>query len=267
MIKACICTFNDDATLEFTISSLIGYVDEIIAIDGPWKNYSNDLCSTDGTIDILEKYGAQVHLGRYKNQVDKRNAYIKVTNTNDWILVIDADELLWNGYFLTKLDQYDYTKWGVNILSINYPANLYPGANKAALLEITPKQNRLFKKHETSHYWKKHFYLFHDGFNNAWLQYAPLSPLAIIHIHFLRPHIRKQEKLDYYVIRENLKEEGRGHFSFWLFDDCWNNCIAFQKDEKKAIDYQCSSLKDNFCRAHPGNFDLRGNKQIGPLIL
>ncbi|OLS20368.1 MAG: hypothetical protein HeimC3_41070 [Candidatus Heimdallarchaeota archaeon LC_3] len=267
MIKACIITLNDDPTLEWTISSLIGYVDEIIAIDGPWANYSNDLGSTDGTLPILEKYGVNIIEGRWKTEVDKRNAYVNACNTNDWILVIDADEILINGYFLTHLDNYSFPVWSVNLFSIDYPDDLYIGMKKGSFLVSDFTQNRLFKKFNKTHYWKKHYYIFQDGFNITWLHYAPEAEIGIIHIHFLRPYVRKENKLNFYLKAMNLKKEGRGHFSYWLFDDCWRNCIAFQKDKNKRIDYDCVSYKDNLCRAYPGNTDIRGNKQIGPLIL
>ena len=265
MITACLCTFNDAATITFTLASLIGHVDQILAIDGPWQNYSNYCCSQDDTIDLLERHGAKVITGRWKTQVDKRNEYIKRVNTNDWIIVIDGDERLWHGWFLNQVEQYDYPFYTVPILSINYPANLYWGANKAGLLEYTPKQNRLFKKYHGTHYWKKHYYVFHDGYNNTWLHYAPECPLAIIHLDFLRPHTRKQEKMKYYTKREHIVEEGRGHYSFWLYPNCWKECYIFNA---KGVNFNCSSDKDSICGAFPGRKDTtRGRKQIGPLFL
>jgi len=268
MIKACICTYNDDATLGLTLASITGYIDEIIAIDGPWKNYSDNMSSTDGTLEILESYNAKILTGRWESQVQKRNAYIKACNNNDWILVIDSDELLWNGYWLNFVEEYSYPIWSVPIYSINYPANLYPGANKAGLLEYTPKNNRLFKKNINTHYWLKHFYLMYDGWNNSWLSYAPKCPLGIIHINFLRPDTRKEEKLNYYVKRENIKEEGRGHFGFWLYPNCWEDCHCFQEVGTFNNDMKCSSDFQGMCRAMPGRKDVtRGKKQIGPMIL
>lgn len=250
------------------MASLTGYVDEIIAIDGPWKNYSNDLGSTDGTLDILEKYSCKIIEGRWTNEVEKRNAYIKACNTNDWLLVIDSDELLRNGFFLNRLDEYADKSWNVDVFNVNYPDNLYPGKNKTGLLEMLPGQHRLFQKQMYSHYWKRHYYLFRDGYNNGWLEFNRSCPIGIMHIHFLRPQVRKEEKLDYYMYRLHNKTEGRGHYSYWLFDECWRHCLAF-KDQpgNRAIDYDCVCYKHDRCNAHPGNVDLRGNKHIGPLIL
>lgn len=269
MIKACILTFNDEPTIRFALSSLVGYVDDIIVIDGPFNDYSPDLGSTDGTIDIVESFGAKVIQGRYKTQVDKRNAYIKACNNNDWMIVIDSDEFLGNGYALNNIEENDYPVRSIATLSVEYSGNLYPGAFKAnGILTSVPKINRLVKKSVYTRYYARHYYILIDDIHCSWtLRNVPKNDAYICHIHILRPYMRKEEKFEWYKERlENPQTyEGRGHYSFWLFDECWRNCIAFPDNE--GIDYKCVSLVNNICHAYPGNFDCRGNKTIGPLIL
>jgi len=80
-------TFNAAATLERTIASCAG-VDEIVVVD---------MHSTDGTAELARRSGARVVLVEHAGYVEPgRQAGLDAMHT-DWVIVLDADELLLGG--------------------------------------------------------------------------------------------------------------------------------------------------------------------------
>jgi glycosyltransferase involved in cell wall biosynthesis len=82
-VSAVIITYNEEQIIEKTLSKL-HWCDEIVVVDS---------YSTDNTVALCQAYGCQVytrHFDGYGSQ--KRFAISKASN--DWILSIDADEVL-----------------------------------------------------------------------------------------------------------------------------------------------------------------------------
>jgi len=84
-ISAIIITKNEIINIEACLTSLLGFVDEVIIVDSQ---------SSDGTVELAEKLGAKVHqttdwpgFGPQKNRALDFASY-------DWVLSIDADERL-----------------------------------------------------------------------------------------------------------------------------------------------------------------------------
>lgn len=84
-ISANIICYNNIASIETCLKSLDGVVDEIVVVDGG---------STDGSIEILEKYNCKIMVNKvWQGYSFQRNLAIK-HSTGDWILKIDSDEFL-----------------------------------------------------------------------------------------------------------------------------------------------------------------------------
>lgn len=84
-ISACLMVKNEEHCLKNCLKSIKGVVDEIIVVDTG---------STDRTIEIAERYGAKVYHHPWEGDFSKhRNQSISYA-TCDWILIIDADEVL-----------------------------------------------------------------------------------------------------------------------------------------------------------------------------
>lgn len=83
-ISVCITTKNSVDTIEECLQSVVEWVDEIVVLD----------CnSTDGTLDICEKYGATIYQHEFKGFTRlKQKAINKVKN--EWVLILDADEIV-----------------------------------------------------------------------------------------------------------------------------------------------------------------------------
>lgn len=82
-LSLCMIVRNEEKYLEDCLKSAQDVVDEIIIVDTG---------STDKTVDIARKYGAQVFFMEWANDFAKaRNESLKHA-TGDWVLIMDADE-------------------------------------------------------------------------------------------------------------------------------------------------------------------------------
>ena len=85
MISALILTLNEENILARCLGSL-DFVDEIVVFDS---------FSTDKTVDIAESFKARVEQRKFDNYARQRNAALSCVNPDaDWILMIDADEIV-----------------------------------------------------------------------------------------------------------------------------------------------------------------------------
>lgn len=84
-LSFCIIVKNEEAMLPRCLDSVRGVVDEMIVVDTG---------SSDRTIDIAKSFGAEVHPFAWCNDFSAaRNESLKYVK-GDWILVLDADEVL-----------------------------------------------------------------------------------------------------------------------------------------------------------------------------
>lgn len=104
--------YNDCMFLSPMLNSIKDDADSIIVADGAYelyyKNYlefdeSAKPWSTDGSLEIVKaiKGLPETHILRcpdgkpWKNQCDKRNALVKAVPNDDWLIVMDADTMLY----------------------------------------------------------------------------------------------------------------------------------------------------------------------------
>ena len=82
MVSAVIITQNESSNIVGCITSLEGFVDEIIVLDAG---------STDQTPELAQQHGAKVIISEWKGYGAARN-YAADLAQHDWIISIDADE-------------------------------------------------------------------------------------------------------------------------------------------------------------------------------
>ena len=84
-IAALILTYNEENIISKCLDAL-DFVDKIYILD----SYSND-----NTVKITKKYGAVVRQRKFDNFANQRNAALSIIpNEIDWILMVDADEIV-----------------------------------------------------------------------------------------------------------------------------------------------------------------------------
>jgi glycosyltransferase involved in cell wall biosynthesis len=110
-VSACICVRNEKNNLDNLIFNLIGYVDEFIIVDGE---------STDGTYQTAITSSAKVFSKKPQGYVEPDREFCIQQAKNDWVLVLDADELLCTA-LLHDLDELtNYSVEAYNIPRHNY---------------------------------------------------------------------------------------------------------------------------------------------------
>ncbi len=98
MISLCMIVKDEAATLSRTLATVQGVVGEIVVVDTG---------SVDDTVAIAQSYGANIHSFDWKNDfAAARNESLRHA-TGDWVLVLDADEVLLpeTAQVLQNLDQ------------------------------------------------------------------------------------------------------------------------------------------------------------------
>jgi glycosyltransferase involved in cell wall biosynthesis len=82
-LSVAMITMNEEANLSRTLES-VRFADEIVIVDSH---------STDRTLDIARSYHAKVFVEAFKGHGGQKNSAIDKC-TSDWILLLDADEVL-----------------------------------------------------------------------------------------------------------------------------------------------------------------------------
>jgi glycosyltransferase involved in cell wall biosynthesis len=122
-IEAYVLAFNEEATIALTIKHYQQFCDRIIIFD----NFS-----TDSTREIAESLGCEIRPFGIAGVLDDKE-YLKVKNNcwkgsnADWVIVCDADEILWHKDLRMLLfDEPNGTIFrteGWNVFSNDMPAN------------------------------------------------------------------------------------------------------------------------------------------------
>lgn len=84
-ISVVINTLNEEHRLPYALRSVQGWADEIVVVD---------MHSDDKTVEIAEAFGARVFTHERVGYVEPARAYAVARATGDWILILDADELV-----------------------------------------------------------------------------------------------------------------------------------------------------------------------------
>lgn len=84
-ISVVINTLNEEHRLPFALRSVKHWVDEIVVVD---------MHSDDATVRIAEEHGVKVFLHERLTYADPARAFALAQATGDWILILDADELV-----------------------------------------------------------------------------------------------------------------------------------------------------------------------------
>lgn len=84
-ISAIINTYNEEKNLPSALRSLAPWIDEIVVVD---------MHSEDRTVAIAREFGAHVYFHERVGFADPARAFAIAQTTGDWVLILDADELI-----------------------------------------------------------------------------------------------------------------------------------------------------------------------------
>ncbi|MBB6097611.1 glycosyltransferase involved in cell wall biosynthesis [Deinobacterium chartae] len=84
-ISVVINTLNEEKNLRYALASVSSWVDDIVVVD---------MQSEDRTVQIAQEYGARVFSHERLGFADPARAFAIEQATGDWILMLDADEVV-----------------------------------------------------------------------------------------------------------------------------------------------------------------------------
>lgn len=84
-ISAVLNTLNEERRISYALRSVVGWVDEIVVVD---------MQSDDRTVEIARGYGARVIPHQRLAYADPARAFAVGEARSDWIIMLDADELV-----------------------------------------------------------------------------------------------------------------------------------------------------------------------------
>jgi len=84
-ISCCMITRDEESFIPDAIRSVKELADEVVVVDTG---------SVDGTVEVAKKLGAKVFSFKWKNDFSSARNYAISKATKDWILILDADEVL-----------------------------------------------------------------------------------------------------------------------------------------------------------------------------
>jgi len=108
-LSACLIVKNEEKNLRECLHALTDIVDEIIIVDTG---------STDKTIEIANEYGAIIIQSQWEYNFSKARNIALRQASSDWILSIDADEVLLNPHEVLKTIQNAQSTVGGFLLSV-----------------------------------------------------------------------------------------------------------------------------------------------------
>ncbi|WP_171003533.1 glycosyltransferase [Ruminiclostridium herbifermentans] len=145
-ISLCMIVKNEGDIIGTTLDRVYDYVQEIIVVDTG---------STDDTVRIVNRYTDKIFSFEWCNDFSKARNYANSFASCDYIMNIDADELVVNLDFFEKVHRYDNTCFSANIESCvceRSQSNDYDFYIKNRVIGKENTRVVLFKNHEGFYY-------------------------------------------------------------------------------------------------------------------
>ncbi|EKQ57008.1 MULTISPECIES: TPR domain-containing glycosyltransferase [unclassified Clostridium] len=227
-VSLCMIVKNEEEYLPKCLSSIKDIIDEIIIVDTG---------STDKTVEIAKTFGAKIYYFKWNNNFSEaRNESLKYA-TKDWILILDADDELFEedrktfkALLNSKLDE--KAIYYFETLSY-YGSNIEKGD---IAININP---RLFKNNRGIHYkGEVHNQLvFYQGEYNA-----ICDSIKIHHYGYLDKRITSKDKRNrnISILKEQIKVNPNDGFAYFNL----GNEYASLDDMNAALEYYYKSYED-----------------------
>lgn len=238
-ISGLLITKNNAKTLDWALSSVCEYLDELIIIDD---------FSTDDTVNIAKKYNAKIIQHKFEDFSKQRNFGIKQCS-GDWIFTMDADEVM--GENIDKAFKY--------LTTTHYRAFLFPRYN---LVDLAP-ETIIISPHHYSEWQVRMFRndgkcYYENPVHHQLKECKPrlkLPGINIFHLHFLLyDYPTRKKRVEYY---ESISPDS-GSPKCYLFEDyphTYQYAIEHIKDDlKKRIIDEIEMVKYDY------NVDLEQQK-------
>lgn len=195
-VSLCMIVKNEESCLEKCLASMQDLVSEIIIVDTG---------STDGTIEIAQKYHAVVETYKWQNDFSKARNYSLSLATQEWILVLDADEYLRESdreLFRKALEKKDVDSYYIKTLSFTQKNNSH-----SCVINLN---HRLFRRSKGFYYTGA----IHEQLVTKQVVNSQLSEIGFYHTGYLREVVSAKNKplRNKAILEELLKQNPNSPF-------------------------------------------------------
>ena len=195
-VSLCMIVKNEESCLEKCLASMQDLVSEIIIVDTG---------STDGTIEIAQKYHAVVETYKWQNDFSKARNYSLSLATQEWILVLDADEYLRESdraLFRKALEKKYLDSYYIKTLSFTQKNNSH-----SCVINLN---HRLFRRSKGFYYTGA----IHEQLVTKQVVNSQLSEIGFYHTGYLREVVSAKNKplRNKAILEELLKQNPNSPF-------------------------------------------------------
>ncbi len=224
MISLCMIVKNEIKYIEDCLKCAQPYFDEIVVVDTG---------STDGTLEVLEKFDCKIYHFEWCNDFAKARNFAISKATNDWCFTLDADEHI-KSFDMEKVRLFTTNK--NSKLIGRFKLTSYVGNVSNMEIDYLP---RLFNKKVFRYERSIHEYLYPIGvfFNPKYVK----LPIEANHYGYLQETKNDKKKDENYI--ETLKESIAKKQDPYLMKHL-ASCYVNVRDYPSAI-AECDKIIDN----------------------
>ncbi|MDV4149716.1 glycosyltransferase [Clostridium sp. AL.422] len=217
MISLCMIVKNEGKNLEKALDSIAKYIEDIVIVDTG---------SIDNTKEIAKKYTNKVYDFKWGNDFSKARNFSISKATNDWVLILDADEVICK-FDKEKIESFIKN----NNKTVGRIKRINPFEDGKEIKKYIERVNRLFNK--------KYFYYegtIHEQVVCKDKNQYKMRPIEIeaYHIGYLNEVMNKTNKLERNVklLIEAIKNSPDDPYLYYQIGKSYYT----KKDYKKAYD-------------------------------
>ena len=260
MISLCMIVKNEEKYLKKCLENVLPLVDEVIVVDTG---------STDATLEIINDFDNQIQLKKFDwiNDFSAARNYSLKYATQEWVLVLDADEMIY--YDKEKVIEY-LSNIESNIINIPIFS-----LNDEALPTYSAEMPRLYKRQNAIYNGKIHEQLI---YNNEIIvgDIIDQDIIHIVHYGYLAETKTEKDKKNrnIYILKEAIEEEpnrafnwynlGVSHMSNENYDLALNAFLDWSKIKKDILP---SYYVDVIIRVAVCLYELRNYTQLEQHLL
>lgn len=236
MLSLCMIVKNEGKNLDECLRSIDKYIEDIVIVDTG---------STDSTKEIAKKYTDKVYDFKWCNDFSKARNFSISKASNDWILVLDADEIVYK-FNKEKIEKFIQN----NENTIGRIKRINPFEDEKEIKKYIERVNRLFNK--------KYFYyegIIHEQLVTKDNHEYKMIPVEIEanHIGYLNEVINATNKLERNInlllnsIKDNPNDPylyyqiGKSYYSQKNYDKA---CISFSQSIELYPDFKLEYVED-----------------------
>lgn len=238
MLTLCMIVKNEEENLKNCLSKAADFVDEIVIVDTGSK---------DNTKSIALEFTDKIYDFKWCNDFSKARNFSISKSSNDWILVLDADEII------TEFSRYNIDNFIKNASNKNKVGRIqrinimeYSNENKKYIERV----NRLFNKNYFHYEGIIHEQL--AAFNGKTYE-TDVIDITAEHIGYTKEVLARTDKLkrNISLLKEALKNDSKDPYvyfqlgkSYYMLRDYNNSVLYFEKALSFELDFRLEYAED-----------------------